>query len=223
MLILNMDHHPGNELFGAINLVDESASSVAEILYGVLRAGSMPLDRAVGECLYTGIMTDTGRFTHENTTARALETAAELVGLGVSPSRIAANIYSNYPREMVKLQAMAMQNITFANDGSVAFICVTRDQFRATGTSPVDTQEFADIPRGIRGVEVGVFLREEGSPNRIKASLRSAGTADVKIVAEEFGGGGHYRAAGCILDCTIEEAAKALAESIARHTNAQEA
>jgi len=216
MLIVNIDHHPGNACFGALNIVDESASSVAEILYDVLKSARLPLGKEAVECLYVGILTDTGRFTHENTTAGAFKVAGELVELGASPNRMASMIYSNYPLEMLKLQALAMQNITFANDGAVAFICVTRDQFRATGTSPVDTQEFANIARGIRGVEVGVFLREEGSSRKIKASLRSAGTADVRAVAEEFGGGGHYRAAGCTIDGTLDEAQRALAEAIGR-------
>jgi len=213
LFVINIDHHPGNELFGRINLVDEDASSTAELLYFIFRRAECPITTEIARAIYTGILTDTGRFGNANTTREAFLISAELMEAGLDAEDIARRLYKSIPRNVFQLRSEATAGMRFALDGRVAFIAVSSELFNRTGTRPIDTQHFADIPRDVEGVDVGVFLREEAG--RIKVSVRSTAALDANALARKFGGGGHRRAAGFALQCSLEEAEQIVLKEIA--------
>ncbi|MFP4027170.1 MAG: DHH family phosphoesterase [Candidatus Brocadiia bacterium] len=220
--IINIDHHRTNDFFGHQNLVEQTVSSTAELVYRILKTGDVCFEESIARCLYAAILTDTGSFTFSNTTPQAFEIAAELVHLGVEPWRLADKLYFSPPEEVVRLKGLAISTLRLEKNGRVATMKITEDMFRQTGACPVDTQGFADIPISVRNVEVSALLKEiKGNPKPpcIKISLRSRAArqpVDVCAVAESFGGGGHRHAAGCEMEVDIDEARKIIVETLSQ-------
>jgi len=214
--VFNIDHHLTNDYFGDINLVEHAASSCGELIYRVLQRNDVPVSQQVAECLYAAILTDTGRFSYHNTTPEALRICGELVRAGADPTELTEKIYFSPTAAQVVLKGMAIRTLSFEDEGKIAVVKITEEMFRRAGIGPVDTQGFADIPAAIRGVQVGVLLKEMPGCDFIKVSLRSRNLVDVCAVARHFQGGGHAHAAGCEMKSTIEEAQRAVVEIVRR-------
>ncbi|HOX36429.1 MAG TPA: bifunctional oligoribonuclease/PAP phosphatase NrnA [Candidatus Brocadiia bacterium] len=218
--IVNIDHHPSNSAYGDVNLIRPTASSTGEIIHQMLKWAGCAITPEIAEALYTAILTDTGRFLYFNTTSSALRAAAELVDAGARPEIIGARIYKSNTLPLIKLRALALSTLRLYEEGRVAVMEITREMFRETGTRPIDTQIFVDIPAGIDGVEVAMMIRDADREDTVKASLRSKGYVNVNQIASEFGGGGHSEAAGCELPGPMETVAERLLEVIRRHLKA---
>jgi len=203
-----------NGQFGHFNCVDVTKSSVGEMVADLLRHAKQPFTPEISTALFVAIITDTGRFTHGNTSPDSLKTAAFLVEHGADPEAISERVYRALSSNIVRLRAMAADTIHYSCGGRVALMHLTLDMFRQTESSPVDTQEFVDIPRAISGVDVAVLLREMDEKGMVKASLRSRDCLDVRRVAQQFGGGGHARAAGCEVPGGIEHVERIVLEQI---------
>jgi phosphoesterase RecJ-like protein len=204
LAVLNIDHHPDNSFFAAVNLVDPQASSACELLWRVVRANDFPLSTAMATNLYAGILSDTGRFCFSNTSAQALGVAAELVRAGADAVAVGAHLYESFPEGVLRLWADVVATLELLFDGRVAVGFVTREMLRRRGVTQEDTQDFAEIPRTLAGVEVGVLLREMGE-GEVNVSLRSRGPVNVSAMAARLGGGGHYHAAGTVRAGTVTE------------------
>ena len=202
--VLNIDHHPDNTFFGTVNLVDPEASSVCELLYRVSRANGLSLPVAAATNLFAGILTDTGRFCFSNTTAEALAAAAELVRLGADPVSVGWRLYEDFALGQLRLWAQVVETIELVVTGRVAVAVITQEMLDRHGVVLEDTQEFAEIPRMVSGVDVGLLLRELRG-GEVKVSLRSRGAVDVNAMAVRLGGGGHRHAAGSVLPGTVGE------------------
>ncbi len=215
-IIINVDHHETNTLFGDLNLVEPDRASTSEIIFDVLKLSHWgTITPEVAECIYAGLYTDTGGFKFSNTTKEAFETAAELVTLGVDPSKVATFVYENYPFRRMKLLALALATLELHLGGRMASMYVTQGMFKETSSYPEDTEEFVNYTRAIKGVEVGVFIRELNERG-VKVSLRSKSKVNVAQIASLFGGGGHFNAAGCEINCSVEEAKKLLIEAVSK-------
>ncbi|NPA15120.1 MAG: bifunctional oligoribonuclease/PAP phosphatase NrnA [Deferribacteres bacterium] len=215
-VVVNIDHHETNTLFGDVNLVEADRASTSEIVFDVLKlAKGGSITREVAECVYTGLYTDTGGFKFSNTSKQAFEVAAELVDLGVEPSKIATYVYESYPFRRMRLLALSLATLELHLGGRVSSMYVTRKMFEETSSYPEDTEDFVNYTRSIKGVEVGIFLREL-SGGGVKVSLRSKSQVNVAEIASSFGGGGHFNAAGCEMDCSVEEAKHLLIEAVSR-------
>ncbi|TET39106.1 MAG: bifunctional oligoribonuclease/PAP phosphatase NrnA [Planctomycetota bacterium] len=195
---INIDHHASNRGFGAIDFLDYEASAVGEILAGLFGELGWEMDLECATQLFVAIYTDTGRFSFANTTPHALEVAAKLVAGGVNVEQIFQECYQKMPAGVAALLARVYNSIDFALDRRIAYIHIAKKDFEETGTSALDTQQFADIPRSIEGVEVSVYFREEGNDN-YKVSFRANTGFDLNAFAAQFGGGGHPKAAGCTI------------------------
>ena len=195
-LLINIDHHLSNTGFGRVNWVEDS-SCTGEMLYGLFRDLGYGVPKPALDALFTAIVTDTGRFTHGNTSSSCMDVAAALVRAGARPSEINSRLYRTEPFAVVRLKAAAAGTLELWADGQIATMCLTRQMFHDTGVDPIDTQDFADVPRSVEGVEVGVLLRELDDQGNVKVSLRSMGKVNVNAVAGQFDGGGHFRASGC--------------------------
>ena len=198
--IINLDHHISNENYGSINYVDPSAAATAELSYLLIKELEINfLDKsdekiAIGNAIYTGLITDTGSFRHSNVTKRSHEIASELIELGVDNSKIHSNLFDNKPFNKVKLMGCVLSNIELALNEKVAVLQIPKGMLEEFNLLHVDTSDIISIGLGIKGVEVSMLLKEveEG----VKTSLRSKNNVDVRKVAEVHGGGGHVKAAG---------------------------
>ncbi len=212
--VINIDHHASNTGFGDLDWVDERASSAGEMVWRLAGAAGWPIAPDAAEALWIAIVTDTGRFSYENTTPALLRAAAALLELGVRTAAIDQAVYQSFTVGQLRLQAAAIRSLELCEGGAVAVVGLAREDFLLAGCGPQDAEEIANIPRSIRGVGIGAFLYEietapaAGGPTAVqtKVSLRCAEPYDGAAFCGQFGGGGHARAAGCALAARLPEA-----------------
>jgi phosphoesterase RecJ-like protein len=204
--VLNIDHHEDNSCFGTINCVDSGASSVAELLWHIMTAGGWTITTCVAECLYTGIVADTGNFAFSNTTVRTHHVAADLLARGVDPSKIDTCIRQTRSLEGMHLWGTALSRISrWGADSQIVVSWLTRADFESTKATGSDTEALIGQLLLIRGVRFAVLLVE--GEDRVRVSFRSKeGAAPAALVARSLGGGGHPRAAGASLPLPFENA-----------------
>lgn len=211
--IINVDHHVDNSRFGTINVLDFNAGATAQIVYELLRFMNGTIDADTATLLYTGIVTDTGRFQYQNTTAKTLCIASELVGLGVNPNQIFHNIYENLSYNTLKLLAKVLSRAAYLSSSRLIYSYVEEEDFEQTGAEMGDTETFIDFLRMTKEADVAAVFKEFPD-GKLRVSLRSKGNIDVGAIAREGGGGGHRNAAGCTLEQPLDEAVKWLAGQI---------
>jgi phosphoesterase RecJ-like protein len=199
-----IDHHKSSMPIYDYNYIDTAAAATAEIVYELLKQMEIPIGKDAAEALYTGIVTDTGRFQFGNTSASALRAAADLIERGVVPSRVATEVYQSVRVEKLHLENAVLGTMEMVGDGKGAVAYMTRQMLLEAGAMDEETEGVAEKLRGIRGVEISVFLRET-EDGHTKASMRSRSWYDVSALASRFGGGGHIRAAGFTSDLPIFE------------------
>ncbi len=219
-LVMNVDHHADNTRFGDVVLLDPTAAATALLVLEIARTGSFPVPPEAATCLYTGILTDTGRFTYANSDERALRAAAELARSGASPAEIASRVFEHRPVAAIRLLGRALETLDVREEGRVACIHVTQAMLAETGAGAEETEGFAAWARAIEGVQVGVFLRES-QDGWIKVSFRSTGGVPIDGVASRFGGGGHPAAAGARVPGPIETAKDGILRAVGEHLQAR--
>ncbi len=211
--IINIDHHVTNTGFGHYRLVDPTASSSTEIVYRILKAMDITIDRAMATSIYTGILTDTGSFRFANTNSRAFQICAEMVGCGVNPYMVAQHVYGTYSLGRIKLLNMALDSIEISPNGKLSLMTLTHAMFAETDTQPEDVDGMINYAKRIEDVRVAALIMENANGHataanghkRYHVSLRSDGSVDVARIAASFGGGGHFNAAGFGLDGSLSE------------------
>ncbi len=213
--LVNIDHHNTNEAFGTFNLIDEGASSTAEILYRIFRSLELTITQEMAINIYTAIFTDTGSFRYENTSSSAFLICEEMTRYGVKPAYVSEMVHENHPKERFLLLGLVFSSMETYYDGKVAIVHVTKEMFKSTNTTSEYTDGFVEYIREIRGVEAAVLLREIGE-RKYKASMRSKGRVDVAAVGSRFGGGGHKNAAGCVLEGTLGEVKNKIKEAFGK-------
>jgi phosphoesterase RecJ-like protein len=215
-IVVNVDHHGSNERFGALNWVEGRASCVGEMLFDLFERWGIELSRDAAVCLYTSILSDTGGFAYTNTTARAFEAAAALVGRGVDPFAVWRCVFGSFPERRHRLLAKALGTLAVHEGGRIATIRITQQMLAETGAVMDDTERFVFFPRTVRGVDAAAVLREQPGGRTVRVGLRSSLPAlDVSRVAHRLGGGGHALAAACTLEGTLDEAERAVVAALA--------
>lgn len=207
--LVNIDHHPHSEKFGSIHFVDESACATGVLIYRLLEAAAHPVSLAVATCIYTAILTDTGSFRYSNADPEAFNIAAKLVGLGVSPWEVSANIYENRPEQQLRLLTAALNTLVLSDCGRLGALSVTNQMFAETNTGPEHTDGLINYPRSIAGVEVALLFRQTAD-DCFKVGFRSKGNVNVGELARQLGGGGHHNAAGATLKGDLTEVRNAV-------------
>jgi phosphoesterase RecJ-like protein len=211
---INIDHHPSNPGYGDIVYIDPNSPATGQILFELLKAAQLPIDREIAENLYVAISTDTGSFQYPNTTARTFEIAAELVRAGVDVGRVSQQLYENYPRRRLELLRELLRTLRFEGGGKVASFSLSLKTAAGLGVLPEDNEGLIDHIRAIHGVVVAVFF-EELADGKVRVSMRSkSAEADVCAICQKFGGGGHTLAAGARVKGTLEEVEIRVLEAI---------
>ena len=211
-----IDHHLTQQDWADVKLVETGAGACAEIIADLLARWGVRLDSKMATALFVGIVADTGWFMFSNTRPVTLRTAATLMEAGVDTDRVYQLLYQNERAERVKLQTRGLAGMELLDDGRVAVMKVRKADFAEARAHVNDTENLINIPLQIRTVEVSVLLSEPPEGGPIRASFRSKGQLDVAKFAEQFGGGGHARAAGAKFETSLDEAHDKVIEALLR-------
>lgn len=210
----NFDHHPDNDNYGNINIVDKTASSVGEMAtFFINKFYKHYFDKDIANSLYTAIHTDTGGFAYSNTSKKTFEACSILMEHNLDSSYVYTKVYENKPIQKLKLMGFYLENLKLIKNGVVSYGLIMKENLDHFGCQKNDTENFGGIARAVKGAEIGIFLLEI-EKNTYKLSLRSKGKYIVNEVAKAFGGGGHKFAAGCIITGNPQNIIEKVADSI---------
>ena len=224
--ILNIDHHHDNTRFGTVNLVDEDASCTAEIVWDLMHGLGVSPTQEIAEALYVGLITDTGRFMYENTTARAHRMAAELIEVGVDVHEMYRRVYEGIPYGKLALLARGLSNIERYDGGRLTMSGLSAEDFLESGAEESYSEGVVDHLRALEGTSVAALVRDKlstinGLERQRKVSLRSSdGRVDVSRIARAQGGGGHRQAAGFTTAMDWSDLVAFLREEVAEQLSA---
>lgn len=192
--LVMLDHHPDAVTEGTLHYFDAGAAATGAIIWQLLpHLGSAPTGK-IATCLYTALLTDTGRFSYANTTPETLRMAAEMTEAGAHPHDIYTAVYENRSAGAQQLVGLTLSRITLANGGRVAYSWVTAEDFAVFGARPEEAENLIDFVRALGGVDAVLLAKVDGTT--VRASLRAKTDVDVGTVARSLGGGGHRAAAG---------------------------
>jgi len=202
--VVNIDHHKTSEFYGDINIVEPHSSSTAEIVYRLFHNMTVKVTRREATCLYTGMVTDTGRFHFPATSPRTLEIASRLLETGFKFSRINDLLYATKACESLKILGRALESLELKYGGKLAVLTLKVKDFKEFDARSEHSENVINYGMMPPGVKAAVMFREESE--RISVTFRSRGHLDVSLVAKSFGGGGHRNASGCRMKATLDEA-----------------
>ena len=200
--LLNIDHHPGNTLFGSSNIHDDTAAATGQMLYRLFAENKVVLNQRIAEALYTAIVGDTGGFKYSNTTSEVHLIASELVKFDIQPHAIMARILDSMSLKAFKFLRDALKTVQFT--GLIATMTIEYDLMEQHKISNAELPELVNYLRGIGEVRVSLLFIEI-EPDSVNISLRSEPGIDISYVARHFGGGGHKLASGCSIDGKLTE------------------
>ena len=200
-----IDHHPpGDRPIEGVSFRDANACATGELVFDLIHRAGGPWPAIADLAMYVAILTDTGSFRFSNTTPISLRIAAELVDRGVSPDETYRRVYGAVPRRRFHLLESSLAFLEVDEEAGVAWMTVPADQFEALGAIADDLEGMVDYPRSVEGVEVGLLFRQIPKKG-IKVSFRSNGAVNVNVLARQFGGGGHVRAAGALIKGQMDQ------------------
>ncbi len=205
-----IDHHATGKPFADFNFIDGDIAAASEISYALVRemeriTGRQLIDGELGSVIYAGICTDTGNFQYSNTTHDTFRIAMELLDAGVEPSKVSVELYQNVKLSKLLISSESLNHLEIFADGRAAMSYVSQEMLQKTGASMDETDGIVESLRSIAGVEVAVFLKENG-PCETKVSTRAKSFANVAAICAKFGGGGHVRASGCTIHEGLDKA-----------------
>lgn len=211
---INIDHHLSNPNFATLaNWVDPGMAATGQMVADIADAAGVPLTGDLAVCVYLSLVSDTGSFTHGNTSAAVFRLASRLVAEGLDATAVREKMDNQWSLAKIRLWGRLLQELTLEQDGRTALCRVSLKDITAQGAVREDLEGFAEQMRRIKGVRVSVLMREDGA-NRCKLSLRSSGQDDVRAVAALFGGGGHLNAAGATIDLPLAKVLDKTLEAI---------
>ncbi|MDD3080460.1 MAG: bifunctional oligoribonuclease/PAP phosphatase NrnA [Paludibacter sp.] len=211
-----IDHHlhPGD--YAKITISHPEISSTSELIFRLIcRLGDFSkINLACAECIYTGMMTDTGGFTYNSNKQEIYTIISELIKIGVDKDEIYRRVFNTYSADRMKLMGYALyKKMKVYPEYQAALITLTAKELKKFNYQNGDTEGLVNMPLSIAGVVFSVFIREDS--DKIKVSLRSQGTFPAnKFSADVFDGGGHLNAAGGESCTTLEEAVAKFEEAL---------
>ncbi len=216
--IATIDHHASSQGIGEAVWIQPDASSVGEMVVNLALAAKWEIPPAAAEALWVAIVTDTGRFSHENTTPEALAAARECIIHGAKPSKVAEWVFQSVTRQERALESRALSRVQYYEDGKIAVTWLVHQDFIDADCGVEGAQDMINLLRDTAGVEVALFLCEiitytgDVLPG-VKASVRTAEPYDAIKLVSAYGGGGHHRAAGCTIDLPMDTAKRHFVEA----------
>jgi bifunctional oligoribonuclease and PAP phosphatase NrnA len=194
--IINIDHHAGNTLYGAVNWFDGGAAACGEMVFDVIQSLGVPLTKEMATHIYVAILTDTGSFHFSSISPRTFDICRQALEAGADPVWVARTVYDSNNIGRIRLSSAVLSTIEIDPSGRLAAIRLDREMARSTGGSYDDLEGLINEPLTVKSIQAVVFFKE-WEPGVFRVSFRSKGEVDIRSVAQQFGGGGHKNASGC--------------------------
>lgn len=200
-----IDHHVSNRMFGDVNWVDPKAAAVGEQIFRLYQAFKLTPTRDEALCMYVSIVTDTGSFRYMSTTPEVHQIAAALIARGLSPLKVAQDIYECHSPADLRFLGKVLTSLKSTPDGRVSWVEVPYKLLKSCKPGPEIIDELVNYPRSVQTAEVSFVLRQQSLDGKIRVSFRSKGRVDVNKIARSFNGGGHMAASGCTIPGTLPQ------------------
>jgi phosphoesterase RecJ-like protein len=217
--MVNVDHHLGNTMYGAVNWYDESAAACGELVADLIDRLEVEWTPAIASHLYLALATDTGGFRYGAITAHTFDICRRISALGVDTAALSRQIFESYSIGRVKLTGTMLNRMELLHGNRLAFLQFDDETLRECGATLDDTEGLVNLPLGAREVQA-VALFKKQAEGVFRVSLRSKGDVDVRAVAAEWQGGGHLNAAGCTVTGTLADIRDAFAVALGRSIDA---
>ena len=201
---IQIDHHDFGNAFGRIQVLEEDAAAVGEIVYELIRALRVDITANIATCLLTSIIVDTGSFRFSNIRPKTFEICSKLIKKGIDLQYLIEESYWKKSRSTARLSGFCISQAHFSEDGSIAWSAVYQRDFKRFRAKLSDVDSVADDLRAVEGVKIAAVFRETEKKS-YRVSLRSSYGINVAQVAKIFGGGGHHNAAGCSVSASEKE------------------
>lgn len=190
-----VDHHISDGLWGDVLVIDRHAGATTELIHTLLIKLGWPIDEAVATALYTGLVTDTGRFQYSSTSSHTHDIASDLLARGVKTDIIGQKLFEEAPFGYYEVVSRVLGRAVLDEDHAFVWSILLSEDLADAGVAYHEIEGLIDLVRMARGTEVACLLKQVES-GVVRGSLRSRGSVDVAAIAASFGGGGHHNAAG---------------------------
>jgi phosphoesterase RecJ-like protein len=214
--LIVIDHHASGHPFGDIRLVDGSLAATAVLVDELIRRLGGKLDRDMAICLYTALVTDTGRFQYATTTPAVLELAARLIALDIDHAAICRQVWNTHSFGYLKLLSRVLDRAVLEPEAQLLWTVVTQDDLQRYGVAWQETEGLIEVLRSVGTAQIAMIAKQR-SDGVWKISLRSRGDIDVGRVAREFGGGGHEFLAGLVYDGDVGDLVARVSAKVLSH------
>jgi phosphoesterase RecJ-like protein len=217
--VINIDHHVGNTLYGAINWFDEGAAACGEMVFDVIEALGVRLTAEMATHVYIAIMTDTGGFHYGHITPHTFEICRRCTEAGARPEAIARTVYDSSTLGRLQLMGAVLHDLELEANGRIGLVHMSLKMLADSGATHEESDGLINLPLTVKEIVAVAFFKEI-SAEAYRISLRSKGNVDVNRVAGAFGGGGHKNAAGCSLNGRYDDVRKKVLEELCRSLTA---
>lgn len=195
-----IDHHPNPDIECDVEISHPEISSTAELMYRIVSMAGAPYDhitKDIAECIYTGMMTDTGNFSYNSQSPEIYLIINELLKIGINKDEIYNRVFNTYSVDRMRLMGYCLsKKMRIYEEQRTALIYLTAKECRHYNYQVGDTEGFVNLPFSIKDIDISIFVRQDNEKEKIKISFRSQGSFPANKMAEDFKGGGHLNAAG---------------------------
>jgi phosphoesterase RecJ-like protein len=212
---VNIDHHVSNNEYAQYNYVRVCSANCMNVA-ALIELLGVPYTKDIAEYLLTGLLTDSGNFSHDDVTKECFLLAARLVETGADINKLTYNLFKKQPKARATLHAEVMGKMRYFHEDKFALITISLEQMERHGADNGMTEGFVDFPLNVDTVEIAASIMEV-KKGQYKISLRSKNYADVNKLAGVYGGGGHVRASGCMLYGDLEEVIDKLSYTVSQY------
>ena len=195
-----IDHHPNPDIECDVEISHPEISSTAELMYRIVSMAGAPYDhitKDIAECIYTGMMTDTGNFSYNSQSPEIYLIINELLKIGINKDEIYNRVFNTYSVDRMRLMGYCLsKKMRIYEEQRTALIYLTAKECEHYNYRVGDTEGFVNLPFSIKDIDISIFVRQDNEKEKIKISFRSQGSFPANKMAEDFKGGGHLNAAG---------------------------
>jgi phosphoesterase RecJ-like protein len=213
LFVINIDHHAGNTMYGAVNWFDAGAAACGEMVADLIDELGVPWTPEIAAHLFLAIATDTGGFRHGNITARTFEICRRIAATGLEPARLSRQIFDSYSLGRVRLTGVLLNAMELWHGDRLALLYYDDALLASCGATADDTDGLVNLPLSAQEIVATALLKKQAD-GTVRVSLRSKGNIDVRAVAQLWDGGGHANASGCTITGDFDENKSRLVEAL---------
>jgi len=210
---INMDHHHSNDFYADIDWVSPDAAAVGCMAFTLGEKLGIKFTPKIASLLLCAIVSDTGSFQFSNTNAQSFEVCSKLLNYGASPIKVSDLLFNNNSPEKIKLLGQVLSTLHTNKEGNIAVITMFKKNLKTLKLKEIDTEDITTLARSIKDIQIVLFFKEI-KKDTFKISIRSKETANASLIAEHFGGGGHFHAAGFTVSGKYEELLAKIPETV---------